>query len=643
MKTRGQPDIDALHRLPSTVGELDLHLFNEGNHRRLWEILGAHPQDIDGMQGTAFAVWAPNARRVSVVGDFCDWDGSRFPMRPLETSGVHELFVPDVGPGDLYKFLILGIDGELRLKTDPCAFKHEQFPGTASIVQRLDHHSWDDAEWMAARAERDPLREPMSIYEAHLSSWARVPEENNRSLTYREIAPRLAEHCVRLGFTHVEIMPIMEHPFGGSWGYQVTGYFAPTSRHGTPDDFRFLIDTLHRAGLGVILDWVPAHFPRDDHALARFDGTALYEHEDPRQGLHPDWDTLIFNYGRLEVRNFLIASALYWLREYHADGLRVDAVASMLHLDYSREEGQWIPNRYGGRENLEAIDFVRALNVAVHEECPGCVTIAEESTTWPGVTAPVQQGGLGFTFKWNLGWMHDTLDYLGLDPVHRAWHHDKITFGMSYEHSERFLMPLSHDEVVHGKGSLLNKLYGDRWQKLATLRLLLAFQATRPGKQLLFMGTELASLAEWNHDGSLDWHLADEPARVGLRRYMKTLGRVYRERSCFWRRDPDADGFRWIDCEDRENSVIVYERRDEATLAIVVLNFTPVPRDLYRIGAPRGGRYELMLCSDATEFGGSGYPVRTLMEADEAPWHGLSHSLSLSLPPLGALLLRPMD
>ncbi|MHC4844791.1 MAG: 1,4-alpha-glucan branching protein GlgB [Planctomycetota bacterium] len=642
MKTDGRRDIAALHRLPPTVGELDLHLFNEGRHRRLWEILGAHPQSIDGIEGTGFAVWAPNARRVSVVGDFCEWDGRRFPMRTLGSSGVHELFIPCVGPGDLYKFEVIGADGELRLKTDPCAYKHEQYPGTASIVQRLDHHTWQDDEWMAARAGRDPAREPMSVYEVHLSSWARVPEENGRSLSYREIAPRLADHCVRLGFTHVEIMPIMEHPFGGSWGYQVTGYFAPTSRHGTPDDFRYLIDTLHAAGLGVILDWVPAHFPRDEHALHRFDGTALYEHEDPRLGHHPDWDTLIFNYGRLEVRNFLIASALYWLREYHADGLRVDAVASMLHLDYSREPGEWLPNRYGGRENLEAIDFVRELNVAVNEECPGCVTIAEESTTWPGVTRPVELGGLGFSFKWNLGWMHDTLEYLGFDPVHRAWHHDKITFGMFYEHSERFLMPLSHDEVVHGKGSLLNKLAGDRWQKLATLRALLAYQATRPGKQLVFMGTELASPREWDHDGSLDWHLADDPTRVGLRRFMEELGRVYKDQACLWRGDPDSDGFRWLDCHDRENSVISFERRHAEDRAIAVFNFTPVPRDRYRIGVPLAGRYELLLNSDASDFGGSGNPVRALIQADDLPWHGLSHSISLDLPPLGALLLRPI-
>jgi 1,4-alpha-glucan branching enzyme len=642
MKTGDGPDLAALHRLPSTVGELDLHLFNQGKHRRLWEVLGAHPQEVEGIAGTAFAVWAPNARRASVVGDFCDWDGRHFVMRPLGTSGVHELFVPGVSPGDLYKFEILGVDGELRLKTDPCAFKHEQYPGTASIVQQLEHHDWGDAEWMDARGLRNPLREPLSVYEVHLSSWARVPEEGNRSLTYREIAPRLAEHCVRLGFTHVEIMPIMEHPFGGSWGYQVTGYFAPTSRHGTPHDFRFLIDTLHQAGLGVILDWVPAHFPSDAHALARFDGTALYEHEDPRLGVHPDWNTLIFNYGRLEVRNFLIASALYWLREYHADGLRVDAVASMLYLDYSREPGAWIPNRFGGRENLEAIEFIRELNIAVQEECPGCVTIAEESTTWQGVTAPVEHGGLGFTFKWNLGWMHDTLDYLAHDPVHRPWHHDKLTFATFYEHTEQFLMPISHDEVVHGKRSLLEKLAGDRWQQFATLRLLLAYQAMRPGKTLLFMGTELASAREWDHDGSLDWHLADDPMRVGLQGFMASLSQVYRERSCFWRCDPDPGGFRWIDCNDRENSVVSFERRDGNDFAVIVLNLTPVPRNRYRIGMPQGGRYELRLNSDAAEFSGSGYPVHALVEADEMPWHGLSHSVALELPPLSVLVLAPL-
>ncbi len=455
---------------------------------------------MDGVNGVAFAVWAPNARRVSVIGDFSGWDGRVFPMRSLGSSGVWELFVPEIGAGALYKFEILTRDGLLRTKTDPFAFKMEQHPGSASIVELEDAYRWRDDSWMRSRTTRDPVRSPLSIYEVHLGSWARVPEDGGRPLGYREIAPRLVEHVQQLGFTHIELMPIMEHPFYGSWGYQVSGYFAPTSRYGTPDDFRYFVDLMHENGIGVILDWVPAHFPKDDFALRRFDGTALYEHEDPRLGEHPDWGTLIFNYGRAEVRNFLIANALYWLDEFHVDGLRVDAVASMLYRDYSRKAGQWVPNKHGGRENLEAIDFLRQFNETVQNEVRGAMTIAEESTAWPGVTTPIRDGGLGFTFKWNMGWMHDTLTYFSLDPVHRRFHHDQLTFAMLYEYSERFIMPLSHDEVVHLKGSLLNKMPGDEWQKLANLRLLLAYMFTRPGKKLLFMGTELAPWTEWNHD-----------------------------------------------------------------------------------------------------------------------------------------------
>jgi 1,4-alpha-glucan branching enzyme len=640
------PPAEELHRLPPTLGDKDLWLLGEGRHMRLWTVLGSHPRRLAGRDGASFAVWAPNARRVSVVGDFCNWDGTRLPMRPLASSGVHELFVPGVKPGDLYKFEVEGADGALHLKADPFAFKAEQWPGTASIVQRLDHHAWNDAQWMAALPHRDPTREPVSIYEVHLPSWRRVPEQNDRPLSYREIAPLLVEHCRRLGITHVQLMPVMEHPFGGSWGYQVTGYFAPTSRHGTPDDFRYLVDTLHQAGLGVILDWVPAHFPNDEHGLVRFDGTPLYEHADPKEGHHPDWDTLVFNYGRKEVRNVLLASALYWLEEYHVDGLRVDAVASMLYRDYSRPDGEWIPNQYGGRENIEAIDFLRDLNTTVRDRCPGRMMIAEESTAWGGVTRPPEEGGLGFTFKWNMGWMHDSLAYFGRDPVHRAWHHDQLNFAMIYEYSERFLNPLSHDEVVHGKGSLLQKLAGDEWQKLANLRLLLAYQALRPGKQMIFMGTELAPPGEWDHDHSLPWHLADDPPRRGLQRCLEDLGRLYREHACLWRRDAEPGGFDWIDCSDRQQSVIAFLRWGDdhgpgPDHVVVVLNLTPVPREGYRIGLPRGGRYACCFNTDAGLYGGSDHATRSACQAERVAWHGREHSVELSLPPLSALVLRP--
>ncbi len=634
-------DIEALHALPCSLGELDLHLFNEGRHRRLWQVLGCHPRRVNGAAGATFVAWAPNAQGVSVVGDFCAWDAGRFPMRPLGASGLWELFVPDVQPGDLYKYAVLGHDGVQRYKADPFAFKHEQWPGTASIVQRLDHHGWGDGAWMNARAHKDPRRAPMSIYELHLSSWRRVPEQDNRPLDYRELAPQLVEHCLRLGFTHVEFMPVMEHPFGGSWGYQVTGFFAPTSRHGTPDDFRFLVDALHQAGLGVILDWVPAHFPDDEHGLLRWDGTALYEHEDPRLGVHPDWNTRVFNLGRNEVRGFLIASALYWLRELHADGLRVDAVASMLYRDYSRADGEWLPNKYGGREYLEAIDFLRELTTVVREECPGTALIAEESTAWPGVTDAPERGGLGFTFKWNMGWMHDTLAYFAKDPVHRKWHHDRITFAMLYEHSECFINPLSHDEVVHGKGSLLNKMPGDEWQKLANLRTLFAYQYLRPGKKLLFMGAELAPWSEWDHDASLPWHLAQDPPRAGLMRCLGDLGHLYRRHACLWRGDPDPAGFQWIDCRDGAQSVLAFLRWSDDEHLATVLNLTPVPRPSYRIGVPRAGRYECIFNSDAGVYGGSDHLTRDSVATEAVPFHGFPQSIALVLPPLSALVLQP--
>jgi 1,4-alpha-glucan branching enzyme len=632
---------DDPYRFLPTLGDVDVHLFNEGTHRKLWQKLGAHEREMDGVRGVAFAVWAPNARRVSVIGEFCRWDGRVFPMRRLGASGVWELFIPEIGAGTLYKFELLTREGLPRVKTDPFAQMMEQAPATASIVVPEGRYTWGDDAWMRARASHDPPREPMSIYEVHLGSWARVPEDGGRPLSYREIAPKLAEHVRRLGFTHVEFLPLGEHPFYGSWGYQVTGFYAPTSRYGTPDELRFMVDTLHQAGIGVILDWVPAHFPKDDYALRRFDGTALYEHEDPRLGEHPDWGTLIFNYGRLEVRNYLLANALYWLDEFHVDGLRVDAVASMLYLDYSRAPGQWLRNRYGGRENLEAIDFLRAVNHAVRTEHPGALTIAEESTAWPGVTKPVQDGGLGFTFKWNMGWMHDTLKYFSIDPVYRSYHHDQLTFAMMYEYSERFIMPLSHDEVVHLKASLLGKMPGDPWQKFANLRLLLAYMFTRPGKKLLFMGTELATPAEWNHDQSLDWHLLGDPMRQAFDDFMETLGTLYRTHSAFWRHDSDWTGFKWIDVGDRQNSVVSYLRCDGPRHAVVVLNLTPVPRERYRVGVPGKTAYRVALSSDDARFGGSGYGATASVEVQTVPFHGHARSVELTLPPLGAVVLLP--
>jgi 1,4-alpha-glucan branching enzyme len=633
--------IDA-YRFGPTIGEMDLHLFNEGTHRRLWEKLGAHPATIDGVQGIAFAVWAPTAQRVSVVGDFTQWDGRMYPMRSLGASGVWEIFIPEVRPGSLYKYEIVTEAGELRVKTDPFAFKLEQHPGTASIVEGVSEYAWRDQGWMSRRDTLDPLREPMLTYEVHLGSWARVPEEGNRPLTYREIAPLLAAHVVSLGFTHVELLPVMEHPFYGSWGYQVSGYYAPTSRYGTPDDFRFFVDTMHEHGIGVILDWVPAHFPKDDFALRRFDGSALFEHEDPRLGEHPDWGTLIFNYGRPEVRNFLVANALYWLEEFHADGLRVDAVASMLYLDYSREPEQWLRNRYGGRENLEAIEFLRQLDETIAYEHPGCSMIAEESTAWPDVTREVSRGGLGFRFKWNMGWMHDTLQYFALDPIHRRWHQDQLTFAMIYEYTERFVMPLSHDEVVHGKGSLLNKMSGDEWQKFANLRTLLAYMITRPGKKLLFMGTELAPWTEWDHESSLDWSLRDnDPKRASLFAFIAALARVYRSHPQLWRRDAEWEGFSWISADDRENSVLAYVRRDAERHAVVVLNLTPLPREHYRIGVPDECAYREALNSDAAEWGGSGYATVKRVESKPTPFHGFAQSVELTLPPLSVVMLVP--
>ncbi|MEK6675722.1 MAG: 1,4-alpha-glucan branching protein GlgB [Planctomycetota bacterium] len=631
---------DDPYRFPPTLGEWDLHLFNEGTHGRLWERMGAQIRTIEGVTGVAFSVWAPNAVRVSVVGEFCRWDGRLFPMRQLGSSGVFELFIPDLNEGTLYKFEMKTGHGDLRLKTDPLARSMERPPSCASRVVQ-SHYEWRDREWMERRGRSDITREPMAIYEVHVGSWRRVPEEGNRMLTYREIAPSLARHAKQLSLTHIELMPIAEHPLLASWGYQVTGYYAPTSVYGTPDDFKFLVDHLHESGIGVILDWVPAHFPRDDYALRRFDGTALYEHDDPRRGEHPDWGTLIFNYGRREVRSFLLSNALYWLKEFHIDGLRVDAVASMLYLDYSRRGDDWMPNPWGGKENVEAIDFLRSVNDAIRGECPGCFTIAEESTGWSGVTAPTANYGLGFTFKWNMGWMHDTLQYFSRDSVHRKHHHNDLTFAMLYEHSEKFINPLSHDEVVHGKQSLLEKMPGDGWQKFANLRLLMAYQYTRPGKKLWFMGTEIAPSSEWVHDASLDWHQQGDPSRLGMLRLLEKLGTLYLASRCLWYGDPDSFNFYWIDCGDWEQSVLSYARQVDGELLITVLNLTPVPRDDYRMGVPLSGSYTQRLNTDDPSFGGSGYPTSDRIQTHSQPIHGFAQSLCLRLPPLAALVLAP--
>ena len=631
---------DEPYRFPPTLGEIDLHLLHEGTHRRLWETLGARVATAaDGTAGVAFAVWAPNARRVALVGDFCGWDGRLYPMRRLQGSGVHELFVPGLEAGSVYKYEIKTREGMLRLKTDPMARAMERPPKTASVVERSTY-AWSDEAWMARRGTLDPAASPFAAYEVHLGSWAKALERDGRTPTYTEIAPGLIEHVKALGFTHVELMPVAEFPFDGSWGYQVSGYYAPTSRFGTPDDFRAFVDACHRAGIGVIVDWVPAHFPRDDFALRRFDGTALYEHDDPRQGEHPDWGTLIFNLGRPEVAGFLIANALYWLRELHVDGLRVDAVASMLYLDYSRKEGEWVPNRAGGRENLEAIDFFRRLHRTLREEAPGAFTIAEESTSWPHVTRPADEGGLGFEFKWNMGWMHDTLEYFAVDPIGRTWHHDTLTFAMLYEYSERFVNALSHDEVVHGKKSLLAKMPGSAELQFANLRALFAYMWTRPGKKLLFMGSELAPWWEWSETRAPEWALADQPFHRGVLALVRALGRLYHEHPALWRRDHDPEGFRWVDCADRENSVISYLRSDGDDRLLVVLNFTPMSHEAYRIGAPEAGRYELLLNTDDPSFDGTGFEVAAAMATEAEPQHGLPQSLVLRVPPIAAMILR---
>ena len=623
------------------ITDYDLYLFGEGNHTTVYEKLGAHPITQDGTNGVHFAVWAPNADHCSVVGDFNDWDGRTHPMRMLGSSGIWAAFVPDAGIGQRYKFELRTRHGHIILKTDPYGFAFELPPATASVICRPDY-DWGDDEWMRTRSEQDSwFHKPMAVYEVHLGSWARIPEEGERYLTYAELANRLIPYVKHMGYTHIELLPVMEHPFSGSWGYQVTGFFAPTSRFGPPQEFKRFVDACHRQGIGVILDWVPGHFPKDAYALARFDGTALYEHADPRQGEHRDWGTLIFNYGRNEVRNFLLANALYWLKEYHADGLRVDAVASMLYLDYSRQAGEWVPNRFGGRENLDAIDFVRQMNTLTHAQHPGSITVAEESTAWPSVSRPTYVGGLGFTYKWNMGWMNDILEYVTQDPIHRRWHHRHVSFSLIYAFTENFILPFSHDEVVHGKGSMFGKAPGDDWQKAATLRALYGFMYAHPGKKLMFMGSEFGQGREWNYDQSLDWHLLESPFHGGIHRFVKDLNRIYASEAALHDVDFDPSGFQWIDCNDNENSVVSFIRRARSgEEVVVVVNFTPVPRDGYRIGVPAAGAYEELINSDAELYGGSNLGNAGVVFTEPLPSHGFEHSLRLQLPPLGCLLLR---
>jgi 1,4-alpha-glucan branching enzyme len=636
-------EADDPYRYGRVLSDFDVYLLGEGTHYRAFEKLGAHRVTVGSTTGIHFATWAPNADRVSVIGDFNAWDGRVHPMRLITPGGIWEIFIPDLTDGEKYKFEIRATSGAILTKTDPFGRAFEVPPQSAAIVRDVSRYEWRDAEWIRTRGGCGAwLDRPMSIYEVHLGSWARVPEEGNRFLSYREMADQLVPYAKDMGFTHIELLPVMEHPFSGSWGYQVLGFFAPTSRFGPPEDFKLFVDACHLAELGVILDWVPGHFPKDAHGLAQFDGTALYEHADPRQGEHQDWGTLIFNYGRNEVRNFLLSNALFWLEDYHIDGLRVDAVASMLYLDYSRKAGEWVPNQFGGRENIEAISFLQQLNSLTHADHPGTLTAAEESTSWPGVSRPVHLGGLGFTYKWNMGWMHDMLQYSHEDPIHRRWHHNLITFSALYMHSENFILPFSHDEVVHGKGAMLNKMPGDAWQKYATLRTLYGYMYGHPGKKLLFMGNEFGQWREWNHDRSLDWHLLDDPPHAGVRRFVQALNWHYQREPSLHQRDFDPDGFRWIDCNDNENSVISIVRlaRDAGDFTVMIFNFTPVPRSAYRIGVPEPGRYAELLNSDAEAFGGGNIGNGGGVETEPIAAHGYDQSLRLTVPPLGCLLLK---
>jgi 1,4-alpha-glucan branching enzyme len=622
--------------------EQDLYLFNQGRDYRAYEKLGSHLTSVGDQSGASFSVWAPNARDVTVIGSFNGWDPLSHPLRVRENSGIWEGFIPGVSKGSVYKFHIVSRhNGFVVDKADPFGVFHEQPPRTASVVWDLDYW-WSDHDWMQNREGRNSLHAPISIYEVHLGSWMRVPEEGNRPLTYREAATRLADYAQRMHFTHVELLPVMEHPFYGSWGYQTTGYFAPTARYGTPQDFMYLVDTLHQRGIAVILDWVPSHFPADEHGLAYFDGTHLFEHSDARQGFHPDWKTLIFNYGRDEVRSFLLSSAMFWLDKYHVDGLRVDAVASMLYLDYSRKEGEWLPNKYGGRENLEAIEFLRQFNIEAYKEYPGIQTFAEESTSWPMVSRPSYLGGLGFGFKWDMGWMHDTLQYFAHDPIHRKYHHNQLTFRMLYSFTENFVLPLSHDEVVHGKGSLVGKMPGDEWQKFANLRVLFGYMFAQPGKKLLFMGDEFGQVREWTHDSSLEWDVLRYPVHYGLQAWVEQLNRLYAQEPALHDFDTDPRGFEWIDCNDSAASTISLLRKSRSPNQniVIVCNFTPIPRLNYRLGVPAGGYWRELLNSDGKEYGGSGMGNTGGVMAEEETVHGRPFSLNLTLPPLGALFLK---
>jgi len=637
--------IDDPYAFAPTLGEVDLYLIGEGRHEQLYNKLGAHPQTHQNVAGTAFAVWAPAARAVSVVGDFNSWDGRLHAMRSLGAGGIWELFLPGVQPGQRYKYEILSADGELLLKADPYAQETEVPPKTASVVFEPSH-TWSqaDASYLSARAETQPLTGPMSIYEVHLGSWRLNSLQDNRSLSYPELADELSAYALDLGFTHVELLPVMAHPFTGSWGYQVTGYFAPTPRYGSPDDLRAFVDRLHERGIGVILDWVPAHFPRDQFALARFDGTALYEHADPRRGAHPDWGTLVFNFGRHEVRNFLISNALFWLREYHVDGIRVDAVASMLYLDYSRREGEWVPNAFGGREDLDAVAFLKELNEVIYADVPGVISAAEESTAWPGVSRPTYLGGLGFGFKWNMGWMHDTLAYFEQDPIYRRYHHHELTFSLMYAFSENFVLPLSHDEVVHGKGSLYTKMAGgDHWQKLANLRALYAYMWAHPGKKLLFMGQEFAQIAEWSHERSLDWHLLEQPAHSGMQALIRDLNAAYRAEPALYQLDSDPAGFWWLEPNDADNNVLAFGRRsgDGDRVLVFVANLSPVPRYGYRLGLPKATRWRELVNTDSSFYGGSDVGNLGGVAPEPIPWNDQPVSAELTVPPLAAIWLVP--
>ncbi|HEC68042.1 MAG TPA: 1,4-alpha-glucan branching protein GlgB [Candidatus Desulfofervidus auxilii] len=627
----------------SLFTDYDIYLFKQGNHFRLHEKLGAHLMTVNDIQGAFFGVWAPNAASVSVIGDFNGWNTETHPLRMREDgSGIWEGFIPHIKQGAFYKYHIVSKYNHYEVdKGDPYAFYWEVSPKTASIVWDLSYE-WRDSAWMTNRYKSNNLQSPFSIYEVHLGSWRRVPEENNRFLTYREMADYLVKYVKDMGFTHVEFMPLMEHPFYGSWGYQTLGYFAPSSRYGTPQDFMYLIDCLHQHGIGVILDWVPSHFPNDEYGLAYFDGTYLYEHAEPKKRFHPEWNSYIFNHGRYEVRAFLISSALFWLEKYHIDGLRVDAVASMLYLDYGRKEGEWVPNEYGGRENLDAICFLQKFNEIVYKNHPDIQTIAEESTAWPMVTRPTYVGGLGFGMKWNMGWMHDTLEYFSKEPIYRKYHHNQLTFSIWYAFSENFLLPLSHDEVVHGKGSLLSKMAGDDWQKFANLRLLFGYMYTHPGKKLLFMGGEFGQWQEWYHEESLHWHLLEYPHHQGIQKWIRDLNHFYRNEPALYELDFQPEGFEWIDFSNWEESIIIFVRRDKSTkdIILVVCNFTPVPRYNYRVGVPEGGFWKEALNSDAQVYGGSGHGNLGGAEAAPIPWHGKNYSLSLTLPPLGVLIFK---